>query len=307
MKILHKLRPDENLLSVVIPFLNSRGTIESTIRSIDKAMAAIDRKKIEILFVDNGSTDGSREIVDSFCTGNDRAHCVTEPNIGVSHARNKGLSASRGEYIAFVDSDDEVGQYYFSAIFDSIETRPDLVVFPFPQLDDATSFNPAPNRCAMMAELKGWWCWQFIFRFDLCEGLTFNGLCYEDFGFFPVILERCERIIILHGNIYAYHSNAGSLTRQDSAWRLEQLELIADKLLVNGVLHDQYIFKRVKSDYLQAKMQLRAITCVWPVLPWQDFTHLFLLSHSGRVRLVAQVIRLSMSILRRKAIQLLRI
>jgi len=87
-------------VSVVIPTYNRAGFIVETIRSV----LAQTFDDFEVIVVDDGSTDNTREVVESF--KNHRILYIYQTNAGVSAARNTGIKASSGTYIAFVDSDD---------------------------------------------------------------------------------------------------------------------------------------------------------------------------------------------------------
>lgn len=92
----------ENLVSVIIPTYNRAYCIE---RAIDSA-AAQTHRELEILVVDDGSTDGTDELIRRRYAADPRVRCIRQPNSGVSGARNTGLRAARGEYVALLDSDD---------------------------------------------------------------------------------------------------------------------------------------------------------------------------------------------------------
>lgn len=84
---------------------------------------------IEFIFIDDGSPDDSGALLDQLSEGDARFHVIHQPNSGVAVARNAGLKAARGEYIAFVDPDDHVSSNYFNEFSKSAsETGADLLV-----------------------------------------------------------------------------------------------------------------------------------------------------------------------------------
>ncbi len=89
------------LISVVIPAYNSQGTIERAVRSA----LTQDYDPIEVIVVDDGSEDRTAEVVRSIADG--RIRLVRQPNAGPAAARNRGIGESRGEFVAFLDADDE--------------------------------------------------------------------------------------------------------------------------------------------------------------------------------------------------------
>lgn len=90
------------LISVIIPMYNTRDYIEETVQSV----LAQTYKKLEIVIVDDGSTDNGAEIVQRLQKNDSRILYIRQENSGVSAARNKAIANSSGEYLAFLDSDD---------------------------------------------------------------------------------------------------------------------------------------------------------------------------------------------------------
>ena len=90
-------------MSVIVPIYNKRVYLENCIESILKWGGY----GYDVILVDDGSTDGSGDIADGY-SGNDNIIVLHQENSGVSAARNTGLQAAKGEYITFVDADDEV-------------------------------------------------------------------------------------------------------------------------------------------------------------------------------------------------------
>lgn len=90
------------LVSVVVPAFNAEATLRQTLGSI----AAQDYGRLEILIVDDGSTDSTAEIAERFCAAEPRARLLRKPNGGVASARNHGIARARGDFVAPVDADD---------------------------------------------------------------------------------------------------------------------------------------------------------------------------------------------------------
>lgn len=93
------------LISVVMPCYNAVRYLEEALASVE-AQALPDGVAMEILVVDDGSTDGSGALLDALAAGDRRVRVIHQANAGVSAARNAGLNAARGELISFVDADD---------------------------------------------------------------------------------------------------------------------------------------------------------------------------------------------------------
>ena len=90
-------------VSVIVPVYNCKKYLETAIRSVIEQTLF---NETELILVDDGSTDGSGGICDNYASEYPNIFAVHQSNSGVSVARNKGMEAAKGEYIAFLDSDD---------------------------------------------------------------------------------------------------------------------------------------------------------------------------------------------------------
>jgi len=113
-------------LSVIIPLYNKSGTIESCIRSV----LAQTKTPDEIIIVDDGSTDNSVDIAKSVLKSHvSHYKIVSQSNMGVSSARNRGAMLATSEYLAFLDADDEWLPIFCEKMCDLIKSFPDGVLF----------------------------------------------------------------------------------------------------------------------------------------------------------------------------------
>ena len=91
-------------VSVIIPVYNSEAFLRQCIQSVIRQTY----QNMEVLIIDDGSTDQSREVCEQFCRKDGRIRLYRQENKGVSSARNLGLEAAAGEYVFFLDSDDAI-------------------------------------------------------------------------------------------------------------------------------------------------------------------------------------------------------
>lgn len=99
-----------DLVSVVVPVFNSEKYLEKCVISILQQ----EYKDLELILIDDGSTDGSGLICDKYAIEDSRIKVIHKKNAGVSSARNSGIEIAKGKYIAFVDSDDYIEKNYLS-------------------------------------------------------------------------------------------------------------------------------------------------------------------------------------------------
>lgn len=100
------------LISVIIPAYNTEKFVGKCIESIQNNSY----KNLEIIIVNDGSTDNTATVVSKYAENDSRIVLINKENGGVSIARNTGIDAAKGEYIAFVDSDDYIGEDFFEIL-----------------------------------------------------------------------------------------------------------------------------------------------------------------------------------------------
>lgn len=117
------------LISVIIPVYNCEKYIKKSVQEVLNGQY----HNVEIILVNDGSTDRSLELCNQLRAQDDRVKVYSQKNGGPSAARNKGVELAIGEYIIFMDSDDEVSKYYVSDLADLMRNEDavlsDCVIF----------------------------------------------------------------------------------------------------------------------------------------------------------------------------------
>lgn len=112
------------LVSIIIPIYNAEKYLKKCIQSILEQTYS----NIEVILVNDGSTDKSRDICDEYARQESRIHVIHQDNSGVSAARKNGLKKSMGNYIAFIDSDDWVEDTFVEKMYNvALEKNADMV------------------------------------------------------------------------------------------------------------------------------------------------------------------------------------
>lgn len=140
------------MISVVIPLYNKEQSIASTINSV----LAQTYKDFEIVVVDDGSTDKSADVVSTI--DDDRIVFISQDNQGVSAARNTGIIAAKGEYVAFLDGDDLWHPEYLETLVQLISDYPNATLYGigYSKIHD----NIIPNKVeptSMRGEIENPW------------------------------------------------------------------------------------------------------------------------------------------------------
>lgn len=233
-------------LSIIVPVYNVEAFLPKCIDSL--LDQDVPRTDYEIILVDDGSTDSSGQICDSFKTCHENIQVIHQPNKGLSAARNTGIAAANGKYIQFVDSDDYIIPNVIKGIVNQLErddldilrvnyqnVRPDGEVFepnryskPFDDYSESVC-----DGQSFLNERLGFACyaWQFVCRTSLLkqEGNIFKeGILYEDVDWTPRILLQAKRVASCPAMVYNYLYRQNSITRNSDPDR--KRKSVEDKL-----------------------------------------------------------------------------
>lgn len=142
------------LISVIVPVYNCQDFIGRCLESLRNQTY----KNIEVIIVDDGSTDGSFEVYSDYVKTDKRFKVVRQNNLGLSGARNRGLDEAIGQYIAFVDSDDYCSENFFEDLLkDLILSNADVavssVVDVFPSGKYVPKISPKEHSVFTSSEL----------------------------------------------------------------------------------------------------------------------------------------------------------
>ena len=237
------------LVSVIVPVWNAERTLGRCIGSL----MAQSLPSLEIICVDDGSTDGSAAMLRRFAGEDPRIRVISQENRGVSAARNAGLDAARGRWVAFADSDDAVapGTYGTLLRFDGGEDalcfsaeelvcRDGCVVRRESGYFDVGRAGPATLRDDELTSLS-MTVWDKMFRREKIEaaGLRFpEGLHFEDNAFVMGFFALHRRACFVPRRLYIYFRHEGSLTHR----AMERSQGLAFDYI--GILDSVYAFWR---------------------------------------------------------------
>lgn len=212
-----------DLISVIVPVYNMELYLERCLDSI----CGNTYEKLEIICVNDGSTDSSLKILQQYAERDDRIFIIDQLNGGISSARNAGLNIAKGEFIAFVDSDDWVHKNFFEFQLRAIkDNNADLAVCDYIRTDDELIFSiEEPQYCVQEISIKEKMCdnrtknyvWNTLFRKEVIGSLRFNERSkIEDslFNLQIIIANSNLRIVKVETILYAYFIREGSLVTQ---------------------------------------------------------------------------------------------
>ncbi len=218
---------DYPIISVIIPVYN----VERYVADCLKSVIGQTFKPIEIICVNDGSTDKSGEICLEYMKKDSRIKVIEQENLGLSEARNTGIRASRGQFIAFVDSDDWLRENYLETLYELCKRfNCDIAQCEFLEVEDtATLTNDTVSLSQSYSGVKldrhtfvlnfffkdGWRCipvWNKLYAKYLFEDVSFRrGKQHEDEFFTYNIAWRTPFIAVTKEPLYFYRQRKNSI------------------------------------------------------------------------------------------------
>lgn len=209
------------LISVIVPVYNVESYLEKCIESIQNQSY----KSLEIILVNDGSTDSSGDICDKYAACDKRIRVIHQKNGGISSARNTGLEVANGDYIAFVDSDDYIDFKMYEDLLNILkEYNLDII--------DCGSFRDKNGmitggcndgqieiyekddalRLAMHDGFTS--VWNKLYKRDIVISIRFpEGRKFEDSAISYLYIANANRIGHINRSYYYYRLNLNSITQ----------------------------------------------------------------------------------------------
>ncbi|URI12950.1 glycosyltransferase family 2 protein [Ligilactobacillus salivarius] len=145
---------EDYLITIVIPMYNVENSIERLIISISKAFKN-QESLVEVLAIDDGSTDKTVKIFEELQKKNQALalKLIQNSHGGVSKARNTGIKYSKGRYITFVDSDDDLSLVDLASLKENLSQNAEIIIFDTDR-NEAIDLNKGDNRAEVLAEIS---------------------------------------------------------------------------------------------------------------------------------------------------------
>lgn len=223
------MRPN-NLVSVIVPVYNVKQYLEECFTSICNQTY----QNLEIILVDDGSTDGSGDLCDGLVKKDPRSRVLHKPNGGLSDARNYGLRFANGDWVSFVDSDDYISPIFIEVLHNAcVETGCKISAVPFGKpfndgdsctLVDSTDSvvaakalpSPDVQRLMLYQTLDTGAQWRLYAKESLGIDPFPKGLYYEDLASIYKIIHKVDTVAVVDcRELYAYRMRSNSIIRQE--------------------------------------------------------------------------------------------
>jgi len=227
-------------VSVIVPVYNVEKYLEKCLESLINQTL----NEIEIIVVNDGSTDNSLNIIEKYAQKDYRIKIINQKNQGLSGARNSGFKLARGEYISFIDSDDWVDndfleKLYNSAISNNVSIAISTIIRKrektqkyrvhyteekiYETLEDKINICNIPTCC---------YVWNKLYKKSLLENSEFTvGRFYEDVLWTPEIIKKADKIITVPNTNYYYRVNNSSIVKKCQSPKKQEDSYFAKKCL----------------------------------------------------------------------------
>ena len=222
-------------ISIIIPVYNVEKYLNKCLNSVIEQTY----KNIEVILIDDGSTDNSGKICDEYAKNDIRIKIIHQQNGGVSTARNNGLEHATGKYITFVDSDDYIEKEMIETMAKKImKKNADIVICGVTDRDEENniinqSLNKKENVFNNIEAIKEMLdeklfysvCWAKLYKKELFRNIKFNSKIRiaEDMDVLYRVFYKSNKIIQIPERLYNWTSRGDSVTKGNdmSKWQDE--------------------------------------------------------------------------------------
>lgn len=260
-------------ISVVVPIYNVEKYVDKCIETIVEQTF----KNIEIILVDDGSTDKSGRICEQWGEKDNRIRVIHQANQGLSAARNTGTKTCCGEYIAYVDGDDELEPEYLSSLWGQTKDgQIDMVICEYGEIIDGEKrlhgdqvtveyYSPADyllsDHFLMMACCK-------LIRRNIAEKFPFPvGKIHEDVAVIPRMIYESNEIAYLGKSLYFYNWRSDSINTKERYYmkHLDMLPFMKDNIVYFEKSKNEKLIAWARRQYIFALFeQYGKVKCYYP-------------------------------------------
>ena len=262
----------DKLISIIVPVYNVEKYLKKCVYSILNQSY----KNLEVILVNDGSTDNSGKICDELSREDSRIKVYHKDNGGLSDARNYGVAKANGEYVGFVDSDDYIDQYMYENLYKAIRKYNTQIaecgitrVYKNNKLRphyDGEEYSLVVDREGYLKEylenrkVYGAAVCKLL-SIDLAKVLKFpDGKVYEDVFYTLELLKKVDKYTLISGNYYYYYIRGNSITTKTFSSRdmdyIEIIDKIGEYTLNNYTKLKEKLFIRQGFAYLSIFNQI---------------------------------------------------
>jgi len=261
----------KDIISVIVPVYNVEKYLDRCLKSIISQTYT----NLEIICVNDGSTDKSLSILEKYEKTDKRIKIISKPNGGLSSARNTGLKYATGSYVSFIDSDDEIKANTYERVMSVFSKDIDVVFFgtevryeaheELAKSDAGYYSIKFSGKCKITDDIllsSDCSAWNKVYRREKLSAsmVTFpEGMYYEDFPFYWNIMSILKNIYFLNERLYIYYRRGSSIM----SGTFEKKDNTAIKhIFVLDTIYDYWI----KNNIMQSRelvFEKLCLNCFW--------------------------------------------
>ncbi len=250
-------------ISVIVPAYN----VDSYIRKCLNSLIEQSFSNLEIIVINDGSTDNTAAVIAEFAQKDNRIKVITQKNFGLSKTRNIGIENATGEYIAFIDSDDWVDKDFFEKLYLAIqEENADIACaniiryrgfsqkyrVKFEEKKVYTSLQDKIRVCRLP---ECCYVWNKLYKTSMIKKYKFTEKAYfEDMLWSPEVLKNSDKLVTVPEVNYFYRVNKNSIVKKKQSIKKQTDSYFAKKYIIkffnqnNLILPNKYnsITKSIK-------------------------------------------------------------
>lgn len=223
-------------ISIIVPVYNVEKYLNKCINSIVRQTY----ENLEIILVNDGSTDNSASICEEWKKKDGRIVVVHKKNGGLSSARNAGLRVVTGAYVAFVDSDDWIETNMYAKLYKMLQDHPSCQIakceeqqvsevkeqklsrIKKPKIEEWDKTQMLSFFFRINGEASNTGVWKYLIRKEILKGFTFINTLNEDVEASYEFCKRASRMVVTNERLYAYVQKDDSITH--SCFKIKDLD-----------------------------------------------------------------------------------
>lgn len=255
------------LISIIVPVYNVEKYLHRCVDSIIHQTYT----NLEIILVDDGSTDSSGIICDDYAQKDKRVFVIHQQNGGLSNARNSGIQMMHGKYVSFIDSDDYIARDYIEYLYDIMENNnADISICSYKKVFEGENpeLKDTQKECLIMGKHRALAtllyqkkftasAWAKMYKKDLWSDIKFPaGKLHEDVAVMYLLFSKAKTIVYGDKKLYYYLQRSGSII--NSCFNPKRMDYIAHTKKCMEYMRGEYsmLYKAAVSRHFSACCEL---------------------------------------------------
>lgn len=273
-------------ISVVIPVYNTEKFLEKCLNSVINQTF----NDFEVICINDGSTDNSESVLNSFAKQDNRIKIINQQNRGVSIARNEGLKIAKGDYISFIDSDDSVAPNYLENLYNAIiSTGADIAVTSIIRIkkgkekyrvkyDEIKTYTTLQDKIDICKIPDCSYVWNKLYKSELAKRFKFKeGVFFEDVLWIPEVVKNANKVVTVPDTYYIYFNNPNSIVQRCPSAKKQEDVYNAKKYAIQ-FFDDNHLRLAEKERNISKKVKFFCGIPLYKIKEYNDVETIYLFS-----------------------------